>query len=224
MDDDCRQRRVQVHRRTEPGAIQRWFVEGNMSGDKKATMGPLAGVRGTQGLRRDRLPGELVERRLHTTVDALVDYWRLSAVAGVMSGSIGVHGHYANGLAAMFIACGQDAACVAEAAVGITRFDRVRRRALCRGDAAESDRRHGGRRDTAAFAACVPGHHGPVGHRTRASLRGSRGGDGARRRVVDHRRVGGREFTSAHQRLARGAVEGVRAMNRWIVYQRNGFH
>jgi len=40
-----------------------------------------------------------------------------------MSGSIGVQGHYANGLAALFIACGQDAACVAEAAVGVTRFE-----------------------------------------------------------------------------------------------------
>ena len=40
-----------------------------------------------------------------------------------MSGSVGVQGHYANGLAAMFIACGQDAACVAEAAVGVTRFE-----------------------------------------------------------------------------------------------------
>ena len=44
-------------------------------------------------------------------------------VGGLMSGSIGVHGHYANGLAALFIACGQDAACVAEGAVGITRFE-----------------------------------------------------------------------------------------------------
>ena len=53
----------------------------------------------------------------------MLDYWRMSVVGGVMSGSIGVQGHYANGLAAMFIACGQDAACVAEAAVGVTRFE-----------------------------------------------------------------------------------------------------
>ena len=42
-----------------------------------------------------------------------------------MTGTISVQGHYANGLAALFIACGQDAACVAEAAVGITRFARM---------------------------------------------------------------------------------------------------
>ena len=52
-----------------------------------------------------------------------MDYWRMSALGGVMSGSIGVQGHYANGLAALFIATGQDAACVAEAAVGVTRFE-----------------------------------------------------------------------------------------------------
>jgi hydroxymethylglutaryl-CoA reductase (NADPH) len=69
------------------------------------------------------LPAELIERRLHTTATRMLDYWRMSALAGVMTGSIGVHGHYANGLAALFIACGQDPACVAEAAVGVTRFE-----------------------------------------------------------------------------------------------------
>jgi hydroxymethylglutaryl-CoA reductase (NADPH) len=53
----------------------------------------------------------------------MVDYARMSVLGGVMSGSIGVQGHYANGLAALFIATGQDAACVAEAAVGVTRFE-----------------------------------------------------------------------------------------------------
>ena len=53
----------------------------------------------------------------------MVDYWRMSAMGGVLSGSIGVQGHYANGLAALFMACGQDAACVAESAVGVTRFE-----------------------------------------------------------------------------------------------------
>jgi hydroxymethylglutaryl-CoA reductase (NADPH) len=40
-----------------------------------------------------------------------------------MSGTIGVQGHYANGLAALYLATGQDAACVAESAVGVTRFE-----------------------------------------------------------------------------------------------------
>jgi len=40
-----------------------------------------------------------------------------------MNGGIGVQGHYANGLAALFIATGQDAACVSEASVGMTRME-----------------------------------------------------------------------------------------------------
>ena len=47
----------------------------------------------------------------------------MTALGGVLSGTIGVQGHYANGLAALYLACGQDVACVAESAVGITRFE-----------------------------------------------------------------------------------------------------
>lgn len=100
-----------------------WFVEANMSGDKKATTHSFTTVRGKKVSAEVRIPGELVQRRLHTSPDAMVDYARMSVMGGVMSGSIGVQGHYANGLAALFIACGQDAACVAEAAVGVTRFE-----------------------------------------------------------------------------------------------------
>ncbi|PWR45461.1 3-hydroxy-3-methylglutaryl-CoA reductase, partial [Listeria monocytogenes] len=35
----------------------------------------------------------------------------------------GAQGHYANGLAAIFIATGQDAACVSESSIGITRME-----------------------------------------------------------------------------------------------------
>jgi hydroxymethylglutaryl-CoA reductase (NADPH) len=100
-----------------------WFVEANMSGDKKATTHSFMTVRGKKVSAEITLPGPLVEGRLHTTARRMSDYARMSALGGVMSGSIGVQGHYANGLAALFIACGQDAACVAEAAVGVTRFE-----------------------------------------------------------------------------------------------------
>jgi hydroxymethylglutaryl-CoA reductase (NADPH) len=55
----------------------------------------------------------------------MMEYWKMSLLGGIQSGSIGVQGQYANGLAALFIACGQDAACVAEASVGDTRLDIV---------------------------------------------------------------------------------------------------
>jgi hydroxymethylglutaryl-CoA reductase (NADPH) len=100
-----------------------WFVEANMSGDKKATTQSFMRVRGKKVSAEVNVPGELIQQRLHTSAQAMADYARMSVLGGVMSGSIGVQGHYANGLAALFIACGQDAACVAEAAVGVTRFE-----------------------------------------------------------------------------------------------------
>jgi hydroxymethylglutaryl-CoA reductase (NADPH) len=99
------------------------FVEANLSGDKKASALSFLGVRGKKVAAEVRLPAELVKRILHSTPEMMVNYWRMSALGGVMSGTIGVQGHYANGLAALFIACGQDAACVAESAVGVTRFE-----------------------------------------------------------------------------------------------------
>jgi hydroxymethylglutaryl-CoA reductase (NADPH) len=100
-----------------------WFVEANMSGDKKASAQSFLLVRGKKATAEVRLPGELVAQRLHTTPKHMVDYWRMSALGGVLSGTLGVHGHYANGLAALYLACGQDVACVAESAVGVTRFE-----------------------------------------------------------------------------------------------------
>ena len=100
-----------------------WFVEANMSGDKKATTHAFMSVRGKKVSAEVVLAADLIERRLHTSAAAMLDYSRMSVLGGVMSGSIGVQGHYANGLAALFMACGQDVASVAEAAVGVTRFE-----------------------------------------------------------------------------------------------------
>ncbi len=106
-----------------PVAPDYWFVEANCSGDKKSTAQSFSSVRGKKVSVEVRISEKLVKRFLHTTPKRMVDYWRMSALGGVMSGTLGVQGHYANSLAAMFIATGQDAACVAEAAVGITRFE-----------------------------------------------------------------------------------------------------
>ncbi|MEE4248033.1 MAG: hypothetical protein V2I33_21790, partial [Kangiellaceae bacterium] len=99
------------------------YVESNLSGDKKASMASFNGVRGKKVTCEALLPATVLSKRLGVTARQMEDYWRTSAVGGVLSGSIGIQGHYANGLAALFIACGQDAACVAEAAVGVTRFE-----------------------------------------------------------------------------------------------------
>jgi hydroxymethylglutaryl-CoA reductase (NADPH) len=100
-----------------------FFIESNMSGDKKATAISYLFVRGKKVSAEITIPRDIFMKFLHTTPEMMMEYWKMSFVGGVQSGSIGVQGHYANGLAAIFIACGQDAACVSEAAMGITRVD-----------------------------------------------------------------------------------------------------
>lgn len=99
------------------------FVESNLSGDKKASAQSFQTVRGRKVAAECLIPAEGLSKRLHTDAGTLEEYWRMSALGGVLSGTIGVQGHYANGLAALFLATGQDAACVSEAAVGVTRFE-----------------------------------------------------------------------------------------------------
>ena len=106
-----------------PIAPQHWFLEANLSGDKKATAKSLADVRGKRVVADATIPAALVRRVLRTSPQRMIDYWYAGAIGGVMSGTTGVQGHFANGLAALYLACGQDAACVAESATGITRME-----------------------------------------------------------------------------------------------------
>lgn len=106
-----------------PIAPHAWYVESNYSGDKKATSLNFTRVRGRKVTAEVRVPEAVVKGVLKTSAEAMADYWRTSTLAVVQSGAIGAQGHVANGLAALFIACGQDAACVAECATGITRME-----------------------------------------------------------------------------------------------------
>jgi hydroxymethylglutaryl-CoA reductase (NADPH) len=107
-----------------------YFVEANLSGDKKASAQSFLMVRGRKVSAEVHLPAELVEKRLRTTPERMVDFWRMSAMGGVLSGTMGLQGHYANGLAALYMATGQDVACVAESAIGVTRFEVLEEREL----------------------------------------------------------------------------------------------
>lgn len=109
-----------------PVKPQYWFIESNMSGDKKANALSFTSVRGKKVTAEVLIPKEVVRKRLHTTPELMEQQWRMGAIGSALIGSFGIQGHYANGLTAMFIACGQDVACVAESAVGVSRLEITR--------------------------------------------------------------------------------------------------
>lgn len=106
-----------------PVAPKACYVEANLSGDKKASARSFTTARGKKVTAEVIVPAPMVEKRLHCSVEQMCDYWRTSAIGGVLSGTMGIQGHFANGLAALYLATGQDVACVAESAVGVTRFE-----------------------------------------------------------------------------------------------------
>lgn len=99
------------------------YLDGNLSGDKKASSQTLRSVRGKKVTAEAHIPAELVKKYLHTTPEKMMQFTQMSSVGATLSGTIGINAHYANALAALYIACGQDAACVAESAIGMTRIE-----------------------------------------------------------------------------------------------------
>jgi hydroxymethylglutaryl-CoA reductase (NADPH) len=101
-----------------------WFIEANFSGDKKCTYLGLITGRGRKVTASVTIPRALVEQGLHVSVERMLDYAQMANLGAMLSGQLGAQGHYANGLAALYLATGQDAACVSESAIGFTRMER----------------------------------------------------------------------------------------------------
>ncbi len=104
-----------------PIAPTAWLLEANHSGDKKATHMALAGVRGRRVTARAQIPDRLVQRYFRTPAAWIASGFEHTLSGSLASGAVGSQTNVANALAGLFIACGQDVACVAEAAAGITR-------------------------------------------------------------------------------------------------------
>ena len=86
-------------------------LDGNLSGDKKPNTCTLKHVRGKKVSAEINLSKNLVEKYLHTTPEKMVKFGQMTTTGASLSGGIGVNAHYANALAALYTACGQDIAC-----------------------------------------------------------------------------------------------------------------
>jgi hydroxymethylglutaryl-CoA reductase (NADPH) len=100
-----------------------WLIESNYSGDKKASAVSFTNVRGKKVTAEVIIPEAIVKEVLKSTPAKMAQLWQSSTIGMMQSGAVGTQGHIANGLAALFLACGQDVACVAEASVGISRME-----------------------------------------------------------------------------------------------------
>jgi hydroxymethylglutaryl-CoA reductase (NADPH) len=104
-------------------AARRYLLFSGMDSEKRASGSLFAGGKGKKVVAGALLPASLVRAYLHTTPGELHELWQQTVLGHLQAGALGYNGHYANGLAALFIACGQDVANVANSAVGITHLE-----------------------------------------------------------------------------------------------------
>ncbi|MFK8057989.1 MAG: hydroxymethylglutaryl-CoA reductase [Saprospiraceae bacterium] len=106
-----------------PHTPKHFFIDANMSGDKKSNYRALSNVRGRKVISEVLLTKEVIQNTLKSSAENIAKLWQTGTLAALQAGAVGNQGHIANALTAIFIACGQDVACIAEAAVGISRVE-----------------------------------------------------------------------------------------------------
>src|SRR5215212_6534722 len=94
--------------------IEHYFLEGAFATDKKSSQVNMLRTRGKRVIAEAVIPNALIERIMHTTSATLFRARQVNNLGGFMSGVNNNGAHSANGITALFIATGQDAANVAE--------------------------------------------------------------------------------------------------------------
>lgn len=102
-----------------PG-IEHFFLESNMATDKKPSQLNVLRTRGKRVTAEVCIPRDLLIRELQVEPEQLIRHARIGDVGARLAGTNNNGLHSVNGLAALFIATGQDVACLAESSAAIT--------------------------------------------------------------------------------------------------------
>ncbi len=99
-------------------------LSGNFCVDKKPSHVNFQEGRGKRLFAEVQLDKQILHKVLKTNARALVEVqYRKNLLGSIAAGSLGFNAHFANILAAFFLATGQDPAQVAESAVGVTTIE-----------------------------------------------------------------------------------------------------
>jgi hydroxymethylglutaryl-CoA reductase (NADPH) len=101
-----------------PAGLEHFSLAANFDTDKKHSHVNSLHTRGKRVVAEITLPAKLIQDVMHTTGEALFKQRQLSNMGALMAGSVNNGAHFANGVTALFIACGQDVANVAESSAG----------------------------------------------------------------------------------------------------------
>jgi len=105
------------------GIAPRFAVFSGLSSEKRASGFLLTGAKGKTVVAGARVPAAVLQAYMRVTPAAVVSTWHDSVIGHLQASAIGFNAHYANGLTAIFIACGQDVANVTNSSIGITDYE-----------------------------------------------------------------------------------------------------
>jgi hydroxymethylglutaryl-CoA reductase (NADPH) len=106
-----------------PG-IEHYFLEAAFATDKKSSQVNMLHTRGKRVVAEAVVPNELFDRVMRSSTDLMYRARQVSNLGGFMSGVNNNGAHSANGITALFIATGQDAANVAESSAAFAYAER----------------------------------------------------------------------------------------------------
>ena len=100
---------------------------GNLCVDKKPSSMNLINSRGKKVIASVNISNGVINKILKTTANELVDLnYRKNLLGSAASGSIGYNAHFANIIAAIYIATGQDPAHTVSGSIGFTTVEKIR--------------------------------------------------------------------------------------------------
>ncbi len=104
--------------KTQRPELTDYMLEANFATDKKHSANNSLRTRGKRVVAEITVPDAVLQEHMGVSTEALYKARMISHLGGHQSGTINNGAHAANGITAMFIACGQDVANVAESHAG----------------------------------------------------------------------------------------------------------
>jgi hydroxymethylglutaryl-CoA reductase (NADPH) len=100
--------------------VQRYFLRCNASADKKPAFLGLHRCYGKEVVADATIPSRVLSRYFGVMPEDVAEFYYTGTLGSVQAGMLGMNAHFANGLAAIYVACGQDVAQVVNSTIGIT--------------------------------------------------------------------------------------------------------
>ena len=110
---------------TDALACEHYYLRCNYSSDKKPAAINLFRPYGKEVAVDLTMPASVVETHLGVSTRDLLDFAASGRLGTMQAGALGANAHFANGLAAMYLACGQDVAQIVNASIGFLDFEAV---------------------------------------------------------------------------------------------------